>query len=103
VAACARLGVRTLEFPLCLGTEIGSFFGEGTGVDDPQRDRLAWVAALAHGRLVWAPIPRVATYAQAGVAVPLSAYRFFVNGDERVHESAPAAFRAALGVELRLP
>jgi hypothetical protein len=102
VAACGRLGWRTLEFPLCGGAEAGALFGRGTGIDDPNVDRLAWVAGIAHGALVWVPTPRFATYARAGLGVPLSTYRFHVNGDQRVHEAAVAAFRATFGVQMRL-
>jgi hypothetical protein len=102
LAACGRLGVATVEFPLCGGMELGAMYGRGDGVSDPQTDRLPWVAAAAFGRVVWVPIPRLSVFGQVGVAVPLGAYRFFVNGDALVHASAPAALRAGLGLSARL-
>jgi hypothetical protein len=102
VAACARLGVRTVEFPLCGGLQLGSFFGRGIALDDPNDERLLWAAAIAHGGLTWVVARRFAPFVRAGLAVPLSAYRFHVNASELVHSAAPVAFQAALGAAVRV-
>ena len=102
VAACGRLGVAAVEFPLCGGLQVGALHGRGQGVDDPRDDRLAWIAAIAHAGVVWVIGGRFAPYLRAGLAVPLSAYRFHVNGDDEVHRAARAAFQGALGVAVRV-
>jgi len=103
VAACGRLGVGTVEFPLCAGVELGSMYGRGRRIDAPATDRLLWSAALVHGRVAWSPIRRLAVFIQPGLVVPFARFRFRINDDEVIHRTAPAGFRGAVGVELRLP
>lgn len=104
LVACPRLLRRRLELPLCAGFELGAMRGEGVGLPVRTRDRVAWFAFLLDGRLLWAPIPRLAFGGQLGLATPLLAARFRIAGlAGDLHRAAPIAFRAALTVELRFP
>ncbi|MCY1004232.1 hypothetical protein OV079_01335 [Nannocystis pusilla] len=104
LAACPRLALRRVEFPVCAGLEIGAMHGRGVGVTTPTADRVVWLAALADARVQWVPVPRLALGLQFGLAAPLLAARFRLRGqDDDLHRAAPVAFRGAFAIELRFP
>jgi hypothetical protein len=101
--ACPRLALRRVELPVCAGVEVGAMAGEGVGLPVAATDRIPWLAALAEARALWVPIPRLAVGVQLGLAVPLLAARFRIDGlDGDLHRAAPVAFRGALALELRI-
>ncbi len=100
---CARLGIGAFEFPLCGGVEAGALRGIGVGIDQPRRDRVLWLAALADGGAAWSPVRRFALRTRVGAVVPLVRQRFAVGGLGPIHTPAPVGVRVALTAELRLP
>lgn len=98
--ACARLGTRRLEFPLCGGLEAGTMYGEGVRFMPSKTDRIPWLGALADVGAAWSPRAWVALGAQAGVVTPLARYRLRA-ADLTVHEAQPVGLRLSLHVEAR--
>jgi hypothetical protein len=86
----------------CLGYEIGSMSGEGTGVDDPHLGSALWQA----GRFeLGASVPvseALRLVLGLGASVPLDRPEFVLDAGEVVHRPAPVTVRARAGVELSL-
>ena len=102
--ACPRFARARLELPVCAGLELGAMHGEGVGLPGATTDRVVWLAFIADGRVLWAPVPRFAFGVQLGLAAPLLAARFRVNGlAGDLHRAAPVSLRGALAIELRFP
>ena len=84
----------------CVGYELGSMTGEGTGVDRPRLGSALWQALrfeLGAGIPVSASV-RVGL--GVGLAVPLSRPEFELDQGEVVHRAAAVSGRARAGVEL---
>ena len=101
--ACGVPSVSRVEFPLCGGVEVGAMTGVGTGISDPQTERLAWVVASGEAMVVYAPLRRIALWLGARLRIPLARPSFAIEGLGTVHAAAPVGVDAALGVELRFP
>lgn len=102
LGACARLGRRAIEVPLCAGAELGALGGRGVGVEVPRTEQLLWLAGWAGPRLLWVVHPRLSVQAAADLVVPLARYRFEVAGLGVVHRVTPVAGRLRLGLGVRI-
>src|SRR5688500_13336233 len=76
VRGCARVRSDAVELPLCAGVELGAVIGEGTGVDEPERDRVLWASALLGPGLHIAVRRRIALVLDTTLAIPLGRPRF---------------------------
>lgn len=104
VRGCGVPDHRKLEFPLCLGVEAGSVYGEGVGLDENRSARRPWVGLTASPGLSWAPMRMLALWIEAEAAITVRRASFAINDGETVaHRASAAAFRGAAGVELRFP
>jgi len=101
--ACPVPGLGPLEFPVCLGIELGDVEGRGIGIDDPKRARRLWVGARVGPALVWRMTRRLALWVQAQGVVALLRPGFSLEEHGIIHRSAGVALRGVLGMEVRLP
>lgn len=97
----ARLRPR-LELAGCGGLEIGALLGAGLGVDDARTRAQPWLAAVVGPELAWPVGRRVALTLGVDAVVAILRPLFVVAGGP-VFRAHPAAFRATLGVQLRIP
>jgi hypothetical protein len=102
-ALCGRLGWRTLEFPLCAGTQLGQARGKGLGIARPQTDRLLWAAAVLGPRMVWYPHEHIGVVSQLDMLVALTRLRYEVEGLGVVYRTQPVGVRGQVGLEVRFP
>jgi hypothetical protein len=115
VAACIRvLRASWIEVAPCLGPELGDVHGRGFGVETPQSQDRAWVAAAASVRAAMRISGPVFIAVEIGAVVALARDAFRLDGvvsasnpfqptDETVYSPGAVQGRAALGVEVRLP
>jgi hypothetical protein len=103
LSGCARLGVATVEFPLCTGIELGALVGRSLQIEEPGADRLLWGAWLAQAGIGWSPLRRFAAHIDLGMIVPLRRYRFAVDNIGTVFEPAPVGLRFGGSVAIRFP
>jgi hypothetical protein len=103
LSGCAAPAYRTVEFPLCVGIELGSMHGTGVGLAQPLESRRLWSAALVGPGVTWQPTRIFAIWLRATAAVPLVQPSFFVEDVGDVWRAKPAAIRGSAGVELRFP
>jgi hypothetical protein len=112
--ACARVLRRWIEVAPCLGAELGDVHGRGFGVQNPQSQDRAWVAATAALRATVRISGPVYLGAEVGAVFPFAADSFqldqitsvsepFEVSPKTVYSPGPVEGRAALGVEVRLP
>lgn len=102
VGACARLGRKRIEVPLCGGGELGAIYGRGVGIDAPKRERVLWSAAWVGPRVLWVLRPRLVLLGGVDLVVPLARYRFQIDGVGVVHRVDPVGGRVRLGLGVRL-
>jgi hypothetical protein len=76
--------------------------GRGVGIDTPAWARVPWFAAWLGPRVVGWVHSKVGLWAAAEVVVPLSRYRFEIQGLGEVHRVDPAGARLRLGVAARI-
>jgi hypothetical protein len=100
---CGVPRARALEFPICLGFETGAMRARGFGVEDPTVSHRLWAAGQLGAGLAWAPTPRLALRFEAQVVVAAARPAFQIVDAGLIHRAAPAAPRAAVGLEVRLP
>src|SRR5690606_22694391 len=84
VHACARLGRRAIEIPLCGGFEVGGLRGRGVDIPSPRSTTLVWSAFVVQGGVSWAPHPRIALFARAAFLGSPTRLEFAVDGDRTV-------------------
>jgi hypothetical protein len=112
--ACVRVLHSWVEVAPCLGAELGDVHGRGFGVQNPQSEDRAWVAATAAVRAAIRISGPVYISGELGAVFPFAADSFQLDQIASVSEPfeappktvySPAAVqgRAALGVEVRLP
>lgn len=100
VGGCTRLGSIRWEVPICGGAEGGGVIATGFGLDGRGNTLKPWLAGTLSGGLLvrlnhWFSI---AARLEAVVPVFRGRYQY---GDDLLHETAPVAARAGLGVEFR--
>ncbi len=110
VTASLRAGfvpaVRTVEFPLLAGLEVGDMTARGVGVTNARLRHGAWVAALLGAGLAWAPVPGFALRLDPTLALAIARPRFGVDaaGGVRTLAQAPVVgVRLAAAIEVRFP
>ncbi len=110
VAASLRAGfvpsVRTVEFPLLAGLEVGDMTARGVGVTNPRRRHGAWVAALVGAGVAWVPLPRFALRLDPALAFAIARPRFGVAAADGVRVLPPTpvvGVRLAATIEVRFP
>jgi hypothetical protein len=94
--------LRTVEFPLCAGAEVGQVLGRSVGLAVPGRAGLVWAAITAAPGVLWVPRPWLAVGLQVELAVPLLRHEFVIRGLPSLHRLGPVDVRGLLGVEFRL-
>lgn len=102
VHACARLGMRSIEVPLCGGVEIGGMRGRGLDIPFPRSSTLVWAALVVQGGVAWSPHPRLALFARGAFLGNLLPLEFSVDGRQTVYRVPRVGGRFGLGVEVRL-
>lgn len=106
-ASRAALRPGRLELAGCLGAELGVLAGEGYGVASPERGSAFWAAPRLDLRPSLGLVGPLSLSAEVGLAIPVDPRRYVIRGADGaavlvVHEPAPVAGRAGLGLELRL-
>lgn len=95
---CYRASAGLPHIDVCGGAEVGAFGAAGRGLADARERHDLW-AASTWG--TWFGLD-LAEHLQAGARVeaviPLSRARYFVNGDDLVHEMREASLRLALSL-----
>ncbi|PCC72536.1 hypothetical protein SAMN02745121_08750 [Nannocystis exedens] len=102
--ACGVAGIRPrLELVGCGGLEAGALLGAGLGVEGARTRAQPWFAVVVGPELA-VPLTRgVAVTLGADAVVPVVRPLFVLDGVGPVFRANPAAFRAVLGVQLRIP
>lgn len=104
--ACARPRLGPVEFPTCLGGQVGELLGDAVGVAiaDPSTVRRLALGLVVGAGLRWAFLRgRLALLLRVDAVVALRRARFAVDGPGIVHTPAPVALQPALALEVRLP
>ncbi len=103
---CARPRLGPVEFPTCLGGQVGALLARGVGadIDAPIRTASPWAAASI-GAGVRAPLlgGRLALLLRADALLVLARPRFGLAGLGAVYTAPSVAFQPALALEVRLP
>lgn len=100
---CGVPGVRSVEFPLCAGTQLGGFWSRGTGVDEPRTSTSLWSAMTATGGFLVKPTGAFALGFEATLLVPLTRPRFTIEGFGEVHRPNAVGLEAIVVLEARIP
>ncbi|WAS92321.1 hypothetical protein [Nannocystis punicea] len=102
--ACGVAGLRPrLELAGCGGLEAGALLGAGFGVEDARTRAQPWLAMVVGPELAVPVARRVAVTLGVDAVVPIVRPLFVLDGIGPVFRANPAAFRAVLGVQLRIP
>jgi hypothetical protein len=107
VRGCPVFAVRRwLEVVPCVGVQAGETRVDVRGLANERDPRHPWAAPLAQVAVVFVPIRAVGVWVGAYGLVPVTRQGYeVVNGDETdvVHETAPVAGGALVGIEARFP
>ncbi|MCY1066075.1 hypothetical protein OV090_14950 [Nannocystis sp. RBIL2] len=98
----ARLRPR-LELAGCGGVEAGALLGAGFGVEAARTRPQPWFAVVVGPELAVPVARRLAVTLGVDAVVPVVRPLFVLDGVGPVFRAHPAAFRAVLGVQLRIP
>lgn len=102
--ACGVAGVRPrLELAGCGGVEAGALLGAGFGVEAARTRAQPWFAVVVGPELAVPVARRLAVTLGVDAVVPVVRPLFVLDGVGPVFRAHPAAFRAVLGVQLRIP
>jgi hypothetical protein len=104
IRACGVAGLRPrLELAACGGLEAGALLGAAFGTGAARTRAQPWLAAVVGPELA-VPVARwVAVTLGVDAVVALVRPLFVLDGVGPVFRAHPAAFRAVLGVQLRIP
>jgi hypothetical protein len=97
--------VKSVEFPLGLGVELGDMIGDGAGVMNSQRRHGLWGAGLLGAALVVVPHPRIGLWLDPALVLAFARPGFGVGtlqGRQVAHQPGVPGFRATLGLEVRI-
>lgn len=98
--------VRTVEFPLLAGVELGDMTARGFGLSGARRQHGAWVAALVGAGVAWVPLRSFALVLDPAVVFGLARQRFGVGDGGTVREvyrAKAVGARIGIAIEVRLP
>ncbi|MDC0717198.1 hypothetical protein [Nannocystis bainbridge] len=102
--ACGVAGLRPrLELGGCGGLEAGALLGAGFGVEAARTRAQPWLAVVVGPELAVPVAPRLAVTLGVDAVVPLVRPQFVLDGVGSAFRANPAAFRAVLGLQLRIP
>jgi hypothetical protein len=107
VRGCGMPGLARVpvEFPLCLGLQVGAMHGrgEGPGLAVTYDVRALWVATRAGAAVRWRPRGgRFGLWLGLDAVVRLTRPAFVTAGEVQVHAAAPVGGQASLGLEVLL-
>ncbi|PCC73421.1 hypothetical protein SAMN02745121_02850 [Nannocystis exedens] len=94
--------LRTVEFPLCAGAELGQAIGRSVGLTPRGRASVVWAALTAAPGVLWVPRPWLAVGVQVELAVALLRHDFVIRGLPPLHSLGPVEVRGVVGIEFRL-
>lgn len=97
---CGVPKVKRIEFPLCLGVELGAMTGRGRGLAHTERRRLPWFALEGSATVIAPVASHLSVFMATRLVVPLLRPGFELDGVE-VHRTSSAAFAATVGLEIR--
>jgi hypothetical protein len=107
VRGCPVFGVRRwLEIVPCVGVQVGQTRVDVRGLVNESDPRHVWAAPFAQVATVFVPHRNVGVWVGAYLLVPGTRHGYEVaNGDETelVHQTAPVAGGALVGIEARFP
>jgi len=99
---CPAPSLGPVEFPLCVGVELGAMRGDPVGLEQPRVRHRLWLAITAGGGLAWRFHAHMALWIAGDAVVAILRPGFRVEGLGTVHTAAILGARAALGLEWRL-
>lgn len=110
VAAALRAGfvprVRTVEFPLLAGIEVGDMTAKGVGVRSSRLRHGAWASVLAGAGIAWVPVPGFALRLDPMIALAVARPRFGIDaqgGLRSLPRPPVVGVRLAATLEVRFP
>jgi hypothetical protein len=103
VVVCYGLNAEAVVIAPCVGAEAGLLSGTGFGVRDPGSGSALWLAAILGLRGSLSLTEQLGAWVSAELVVPMGRPDFVLENVGPVHQPAPVAGRAALGLELRFP
>lgn len=99
---CRVVRAGSVEFPLCLGAELGVMHGAGFGLENTEKSN-SWWAALVFGPALRLPLSdAISLWFAADGVVPLLRPGFTVRNLGTLYTAAPGSARAWVGCEFRL-
>ncbi len=103
-AGCAIPRARRLEFPICLGVELGAIRASDTqGLAETRAVRSLWSAAALGARILWPVRSWLAVGAHASGLVSYTPVIFGIDDDDRtVFRSLPVGALVGLAIEGRI-
>ena len=100
---CATPTVGSVQFPVCVGVELGIMRGEGFGVNMAGAANSAW-GALVLGPAVRVPISGgLSLWIEADAVLPVVRPGFRVRNLEALYVAPSGASRAWAGLEMLVP
>lgn len=100
---CGVPGWRTLEFPLCVGTQLGGVASRGIGVMEPRKTTSLWAAVSGTAGFIVRPVDRLGIGVEASLLVPFTRATFVIDDFGPIYRPRPVGFEAMVVVEAHLP
>ncbi|WAS91421.1 hypothetical protein [Nannocystis punicea] len=93
---------RLLEFPLCLGVELGALDVRAFGFSDARAVRALWAAAQVQPGVAWRFSRRLALWGGVALVVPFNRATFTIEPEPTLFRVGAVGVRAELGLEVHL-
>lgn len=98
--------VRTVEFPVLAGVEVGDMTARGVGLSRSSNEHGPWVALLAGAGVAWTPLPAFALVLDPALVIGVGRQRFGARdggGVEPLYRPRTVGARVQLALEVRFP